>query len=162
MRLPVLPPIPKPSHFVQKLPQFILQPLSHSPFSLQRMALERVLKQVFKEAIAEGDFNFLENKYLRVDIRDLKLCWYFSFDGQQITVHRYARPDATISGELHEFLLLMSRREDPDTLFFQRRLQISGDTKLGLEVKNLLDTIDMDTLPYPIKITMDKIIGFAV
>lgn len=41
----------------------------------------------------------------------------------------------TISGNWREFLLLASRQEDPDTLFFRRRLQIDGDTELGLAVK---------------------------
>jgi predicted lipid carrier protein YhbT len=30
------------------------------------------------------------------------------------------------------------QEEDPDTLFFQRRLVIEGDTELGLQVKNLM------------------------
>jgi predicted lipid carrier protein YhbT len=34
------------------------------------------------------------------------------------------------------------REEDPDTLFFARRLTIEGDTELGLVAKNLLDGID--------------------
>ena len=31
------------------------------------------------------------------------------------------------------------RLEDPDTLFFSRRLVIEGDTELGLALKNALD-----------------------
>jgi len=31
--------------------------------------------------------------------------------------------------------------------FFQRRLVIEGDTDLGLNVKNLLDSLDLDHLP---------------
>jgi len=37
---------------------------------------------------------------------------------------------------------MMLREEDPDTLFFNRKLVIEGDTELGLIVKNLLDSID--------------------
>lgn len=32
-------------------------------------------------------------------------------------------------------------------LFFQRRLLIEGDTELGLEVKNVMDAIELDTMP---------------
>ena len=46
-----------------------------------------------------------------------------------------------------DLLLIAGRKQDPDTLFFQRRLQIEGDTELGLEVKNLIDAIDLDQLP---------------
>lgn len=51
-------------------------------------------------------------------------------------------PDATISAGAREFLLLALRKEDPDTLFFDRRLVIEGDTELGLIVKNALDRIE--------------------
>jgi hypothetical protein len=34
---------------------------------------------------------------------------------------------------------LALRREDPDTLFFTRRLVLEGDTELGLALKNALD-----------------------
>jgi predicted lipid carrier protein YhbT len=37
---------------------------------------------------------------------------------------------------------MLARQQDPDTLFFHRKLAIEGDTELGLVVKNLLDRID--------------------
>ena len=42
----------------------------------------------------------------------------------------------------HDFALLAARKEDPDTLFFSRRLVMEGDTELGLLVKNTLDAIE--------------------
>ncbi len=63
-------------------------------------------------------------------------------------------PDLTISATARDFLLLLSRREDPDTLFFSRRLVSEGDTELGLIVKNLLDALDPEAvlhrLPAPL------------
>ena len=41
------------------------------------------------------------------------------------------------------FLRLAQRQEDPDTLFFSRRLSIEGDTELGLVVKNALDALEL-------------------
>ena len=41
-----------------------------------------------------------------------------------------------------DFMRMMMREEDPDTLFFNRKLQIEGDTELGLITKNLLDSVD--------------------
>ncbi|MBI2313893.1 MAG: SCP2 sterol-binding domain-containing protein [Betaproteobacteria bacterium] len=52
-------------------------------------------------------------------------------------------PDLTISASAHDFLMLALRREDPDTLFFNRRLVMEGDTELGLLVKNTLDGLDL-------------------
>jgi len=57
-------------------------------------------------------------------------------------------PDLTIEGTVYTFLLLATRKEDADTLFFRRQLKTSGDTELGLYVKNFLDGLEPETLPY--------------
>lgn len=44
-----------------------------------------------------------------------------------------------LGAKLADFLALMREETDADTLFFQRRLRIAGDTELGLIVKNWLD-----------------------
>ncbi len=157
--LPRLPVPPGPAKLVAKLPRLLLRPARHSPFMLQRLLLETILHNVFRQAIEEDDFDFLKDKCLMVNIRDIELCWYFSFTGHRLIIKRYAKADVTISGELHEFLLLASRQEDPDTLFFQRRLQIDGDTELGLEVKNMLDGIDLDSLPVPLRLMLARTIA---
>ncbi|HET7775282.1 MAG TPA: SCP2 sterol-binding domain-containing protein [Azospira sp.] len=51
-------------------------------------------------------------------------------------------PDLIFRADLSAYLQLMSRQEDPDTLFFNRQLSIEGDTELGLVVKNMLDAIE--------------------
>jgi predicted lipid carrier protein YhbT len=43
-------------------------------------------------------------------------------------------------------MLLARRQEDPDTLFFSRRLSMEGDTELGLLVKNTIDSIELPML----------------
>lgn len=52
-------------------------------------------------------------------------------------------PDLAISASAHDFLMLALRREDPDSLFFTRRLLMEGDTDLGLLVKNTLDGLEL-------------------
>ena len=39
---------------------------------------------------------------------------------------------------------MASRQVDPDTLMFQRRLVMEGDTELGLALKNYLDGMDIE------------------
>lgn len=53
-----------------------------------------------------------------------------------------AEPDLMFSADTAEYLKLLRREEDPDTLFFNRRLDIEGDTELGLIVKNMLDSLE--------------------
>ncbi len=53
-----------------------------------------------------------------------------------------SKPDLMISAKTRDFIALALREEDPDTLFFNRRLVMEGDTDLGLLVKNTLDAVD--------------------
>jgi len=55
-------------------------------------------------------------------------------------------PEVTIRACAWDYYRLARRLEDPDTLFFSRRLSIDGDTELGLLVKNALDAIDWTRL----------------
>ena len=68
-------------------------------------------------------------------------------------------PDVRFGGRSREFLLLALNEEDPDTLFFQRRLQLEGDTELGLEIKNLLYSLDGDLLPDPVHRIASRLAG---
>jgi predicted lipid carrier protein YhbT len=55
---------------------------------------------------------------------------------------RSGTTDFTLRATLADYARLALRREDPDTLFFNRRLVIEGDTELGLVAKNALDAVD--------------------
>ena len=68
--------------------------------------------------------------------------------------------DVAIVGNLYEFLVLATRKEDPDTLFFNRRLRIEGETAVGLQQKNLLDTMEFALPNLPPK--MQDLIGRSV
>lgn len=141
---------PRPSSATKlysQLPRLLAKPLTHVPFVAQRLAMTNVLQQVFKEALSSGECEFLKNRWLLVRINDLGINWYFSLGHNgKITLQPAASHDVSISGNLNEFILLAARKEDPDTLFFQRRLLIEGDTELGLEVKNLIDALDINEL----------------
>ena len=52
--------------------------------------------------------------------------------------------DVRIRGVFADFWSMATRTEDPDTLFFQRRIAIEGDTETGLALKNLLDALEYD------------------
>lgn len=118
------------------------------PFPVQRFTLEKSLNHIFKPAIEDGLFDLLENRWLRLSIADLKLSWCLTLTyQQQLVIAANAQHEVEITGNWRDFLTLASRQEDPDTLFFRRQLQITGDTELGLGVKNLIDSLDPDILP---------------
>lgn len=86
----------------------------------------------------------LLNKKMRIHVRDARLTFDFSWEGKGFSACAAgAQADLTISAIAYDFLLLAQRREDPDTLFFSRRLVMEGDTELGLVVKNALDAMEL-------------------
>ncbi|WP_313168646.1 ubiquinone anaerobic biosynthesis accessory factor UbiT, partial [Massilia oculi] len=82
-------------------------------------------------------------KRLRLCAPDAGLAFDFGWNGSAFgPCTRGGKPELTISASLHDFAQLAARKEDPDTLFFSRRLLMEGDTELGLTIKNTLDAID--------------------
>lgn len=135
---------------VDLVPKILKPTLSVVPYSLQKKLLLAALQSVFKEALADNDFAFLEDKWLHISVTDLALNWLLSSNnGQLIMAEDKQRQtaDVSFSASSDDLLLIAGRQEDPDTLFFQRRLKIVGDTELGLEVKNLIDALDIENLP---------------
>lgn len=85
----------------------------------------------------------LHGKRLRLAAPDAGIAFDFFLNGSAFQPAAASQPlDLTISASLHDFAQLAARKEDPDTLFFSRRLLMEGDTELGLMVKNTLDAID--------------------
>lgn len=142
---------------VQHGPALLRVPAKLTPFAIQKKMMLEGLALVFKEALEEGDFEFLDQRWLKVEVRDLGLHWYISYqDGKLVVSDQVDQEDVSFSGECNDLVLIAARKEDPDTLFFQRRLRIEGDTELGLEVKNLMDSIDLDSLPAPLKFLLQQ------
>jgi len=148
---------------VLNAPKVFALPAAIVPFSVQKKALSELLKRILAEAIEDDDLDFLEDKWLKVEVIDLKLAWYLSFaDGELVICEsiKAEQADVTFAGNVNELILIAGKKEDPDTLFFQRRLSIMGDTELGLEVKNLLDNIDFDSLPPMVSKALDQFSQF--
>lgn len=137
-------------------------PLRLVPQPLQLLATQKLANQILREQLQEGELDFLEGLILRIRIRDLGYDWGISKLGQQLVfIQGSDSAEGSISGNSGEFLLLASRREDADTLFFQRRLVIEGNTELGLQVKNLIDSIDLDEFPKLFNRAIDAGADFA-
>jgi predicted lipid carrier protein YhbT len=131
----------------------LARPLRRLPFQLQRAPLQLALEQLFRARVAEGDLEFLEGRCLAVEIDDLGWRWPIGLQRGRLQVLARAHPaDVTIRGLSPAFFAMAGKLEDPDTLFFQRRLVIEGDTELGLGVKNFLDGLDEEQLPLPARL----------
>lgn len=118
-------------------------PLRFMPVAVHSRALALVLNQVMKEAIADGELDFLRDRRVGIEVDDLGVRYRLGLsDGKFRGYGEEAAAESLIAGNLHTLLLLAARREDADTLFFQRRLRICGDTELGLYLKNFLDAFE--------------------
>lgn len=111
------------------------------PLALKQRLLEPRLNQQFAQALAEGEFELLDGRFLTLDIRDLGVQLTLTLRQGRLCLAEQPG-EAVIRGDWRAFLCLALKREDPDGLFFQRRLVIEGDTELGLGIKNLLDGLD--------------------
>jgi len=85
----------------------------------------------------------LQGRPLRIAVTDAGVAFDFTWQGTRFgALPRGARADLEIAASAGDFVALARREEDPDTLFFSRRLAMSGDTELGLLVKNTLDAME--------------------
>lgn len=134
------------------------------PDFVQKKILLDVFNIMFKAALEDGDFEFLEHKWLRIEVKDLGFMQLISYENEKLIVaddSTLGVPDVSFCGNLNDLVLIAGRKEDPDTLFFQRRLSIEGDTELGLEVKNLMDSIDLDSLPPLVNNMIHRLANFV-
>lgn len=128
------------------------------PFGLQSMLLERIFEHLFRDAFQRGELAFLQRRWARIRMLDAGFVWSVSCGVRGLVIARdQFVADVEFAGRLEDFLLLAARRVDPDTLFFQRRIQVTGDTDLGVGCKNLLDSIDEALMPRALR----RLLAFA-
>ena len=131
-------------------PRLLSMPLAIIPDRVHSTAVVTLLNRVFADALREGELDYLHGHSVRIHVRDMQLTFCITLQQGRLAASRARNmPDLSITGTLHAFLLLAARCEDTDTLFFQRRLRMEGNTELGLEVKNFLDGRDVDSLWLP-------------
>lgn len=149
------------SRLVQVGPSLLRTPVRFTPFALKRQVLEQVLSWQFRQAIDDGELDFLDGRWLSIEVRDLGLKWFTSVQANKLVVREDAPADVSFSATANDLLMIAARKQDPDTLFFQRRLVIEGDTELGLYVKNLMDAIELDAMPKALRILLLQLADFV-
>lgn len=118
------------------------------PDSVHSELLSRLFNHLLRGQYMAEQLHDLDGKRLAIRIKDTRSELLFRIQGTHIRRQPKGGPaqpwDVRISGNLNDFWQLASRCEDPDTLFFHRRLAIEGETEAGLYLKNLLDAMDFD------------------
>lgn len=111
------------------------------PIPVKQLFAEAPLNRIFAEAIADGEFDDFEGHRIRLEVNGGQPGITFGFWANRLRILE-GPAEATIRGSLGAFKTLAERKQDPDQLFFQRKLVIEGDTELGLALKNLLDSLE--------------------
>ena len=129
------------------LPQPLGSVLSRLPAYPGSLLFVSALNVALRPQLATDVTAMLVGKKLRLRVTDAQ--WAFDFEWHKdrfSATQNTGDADLTISASACDFVLLARRLEDPDTLFFSRRLSMEGDTELGLLVKNTLDAIELPIL----------------
>jgi len=143
-------PIPRPC-------EALSLPLKWVPVGMHARGLALVVNRLFADALDAGELDFLEGKVLHVEVEDVGLHYRLVMRGGRLAAAAAEAPvDVCFRGELQTFLQLATRREDADTLFFQRRLRIEGDTATGLHLKNFLDAREGALLPPALQYSLER------
>jgi predicted lipid carrier protein YhbT len=145
------------THSTPELPLIARKPLAWLPSPLKAVAITSVMNAMFAAPLKAGELGFLARRVMNVFVTDAELGFSVTLDADKLHAgNEVAKADVSIEGTAYTFLLLATRKEDADTLFFRRQLKTSGDTELGLYVKNFLDGLEPETLPY--HRTVDRIL----
>lgn len=130
------------------------------PLKLNAAILVKTLNMAFKEQINEGEFDFLNKRVLLVEILDANLKVGLGFENNSFLCSHFGsrtiESDVTLSIATGDAISLIQQQVDPDTLFFQRKLKISGDTELAHHIKNTIDTLDPEVIPRFVMTILDS------
>lgn len=136
---------------VSVIPLIMRRVNHYAPKAVQVRVLSLALNQFFQQECRSGELDFLLNKSVVIEVTDYQLAFGISLVDKRLQVSLPAhKQDSLIKASSVDFLQMITNQVDPDTLFFRRKLVILGDTELGLECKNLLDSIGLERLPKPI------------
>lgn len=126
------------------LPPPVAQLLSRLPPLPGSLLLVTALNLVLARQLPADVIERLQGQRIRIHVRDAGLRFDFAWQAGMFRARPpQASTDLTLSANAHDFLRLAQRLDDPDTLFFNRRLSMEGDTELGLVVKNALDALEL-------------------
>lgn len=132
-------------------PFLLPRPLGHL-FSMlpgypPSFAFTTFLNTALAQHVRPEDLEPLHGKQVCIRVTDAGISFRFGVTPTAFVARPASGPaDLTISASAYDFMMLGLRKEDPDTLFFNRRLVMEGDTELGLFVKNTLDALELPPL----------------
>jgi predicted lipid carrier protein YhbT len=94
------------SRLVHSGPSLLSVPVKLTPFAIKRQVLEQVLCWQFQQALADGELEFLEGRWLSIQVRDIGLTWYTSVENSRLIVRESAVADVSFSADASDLLMI--------------------------------------------------------
>ncbi|MBI4746630.1 MAG: SCP2 sterol-binding domain-containing protein [Deltaproteobacteria bacterium] len=119
-------------------------PLKFIPRSLQCIGLGSFLAfELERDPSIRERLREIDGKTFMFEATDIDKRFYMSIKDGKVTVRPNfgGVPDVTMKGETAVLAGLMLNRVDHDTVFFSRKLQITGSTEVALWFKNILASL---------------------
>jgi len=133
---------PVPDSLLPAPPAAVRELIARLPQYPPSAALGLVLNVMLREVLESSALDAARDKLIRIEVTDLGLSLTLRLHDRGVAASAGAAPDVTIAADSTAYWALVNGSEDADTLFFSRRLLMSGDTELGLLIRNTLDAID--------------------
>lgn len=142
-----------------RLPKVPAKLTRFTPAPVMELFLNTGVNHLLKEERQQNELDFLKGQVARVEVTDLNFDFSFTLINQKLVIKVPAeKGDATLKSDQESMLKILHGEVDPDTLFFRRKLLITGDTELGLYIKNMIDTIDLTKrIPKPLMYFLTQI-----
>lgn len=106
-------------------------------------ALSATLNVFMRRKLPDEIFERLAGKEVAIEVKDPAFRASFRVEARHFVPMRPSgRPYLRFRASARDFMRIAARAEDADTLFFNRRLVVEGDTEAALLVKNTLDAIE--------------------
>lgn len=121
-----------------------ITPLRFIPKSLQCIVLGSFLAfELERDPSIRERLREIDGKTFLFEATDIEKRFYMIIKDGRVLVrpHFTGNPDVTMRGETVILGGLMLNRIDPDTVFFSRKLQISGSTDVAICFKNILASL---------------------
>ena len=138
----------KTAEFKEKIQDALIDRLS-VPLKVMPLWMEATALGVFIDQVLNDNpglvkkFTELDGTLFLFEATDVKKGFFLKIDAGRVKVipHMSKEPDVVMKGEFKTLCGLLLGKEDPDTVFFSRKLQINGDTAAALHLKNILSSI---------------------
>lgn len=156
MRHAALPTAPAPRPLPPGMPAWLAPLHRHAAALVERLptappsaALALALNRWLLPQLPPDARQALQGRVVALAVKDLGLRLHLQLGPRVFVAAPSAAPPALcVQATTEAYWQLAKGDQDPDRLFFERRLVMEGDTELGLVLKNTLDAIGPGWLPW--------------